>query len=102
RVAATARIPSSRTAWRRWSSHHRLAVRSGVAAGHEVLQLPLDVGQERTSPKPEEDGPEPAVAQLFLHKDQPVEGLFGGPNAAGRLEADGRAGARLVLADHGG
>src|SRR5207249_8465755 len=58
--------------------YHRVTVRGGVAPGHEVLELPFDVRQQGAGTQPEQRGPEPAIPQLFLHKDQPVEGLLCG------------------------
>src|SRR3989454_6104400 len=36
----------------------------------------LDVGEQRRGTEPEQTGPQPALAQLFLHEDEPVERLF--------------------------
>src|SRR5947207_15898555 len=58
-------------------SYHRMVVRRRVPAGHEVLELTLDVGEERGGAEPEQGGSQPALAQLFLHQDQPVERLLG-------------------------
>src|SRR3989442_1707518 len=80
-------------------SYHRVVVRCRVAPRHEVLELALDVGEQRRRAEPEQIGPQPAVAQLFLHQDEPVERLFGLPDAARRLEPDGVAGALVVVAD---
>src|SRR5882762_101467 len=77
-----------------------MAMGRRVAARHEVLELALDVGQQRTGPKPEQRRPEPAVAELFLHKDEPIERLLGSADATGRLEPDRRPGPQLVFTDH--
>ena len=53
----------------------RVAVGRRVPAGHEVLELPLDVGEQRARAEAEQIRPEPAVAQLFLDQRQPVERL---------------------------
>ena len=66
----------------------------------EVLELPLDVGEQRARAEPEQVGAQPAVAQLFLHQIQVLERILRGANAAGRLEADRVAGLLEVLADH--
>src|SRR5881394_2822226 len=52
---------------------HRVAVRGGVAPGHEMLELALDIGEQRAGAEAEQRGFEPAVAQLFLHQDHPLE-----------------------------
>src|SRR6266513_3759838 len=80
-------------------SHHRMVVRRRVPAGHAVLELTLGVGEERGGAEPEQIGPLPALAQLFLHQDQPVERLLGLANPARRLEPDGMSGALVVVAD---
>src|SRR5437667_466220 len=48
-------------------SYHRVSVRRRVAARHVVLELSLDVGEQRGGAEPEQIGCEPAVAQLLLH-----------------------------------
>src|SRR5216117_1659595 len=71
--------------------YHWVTVRGGVAPGHEVLELPFDVRQQGAGTQPEQRGPEPAIPQLFLHKDQPVEGLL-----CGRRDPRRKAGPRLA------
>src|SRR5207253_5860420 len=84
------------------SSYHRVAVRRRVAPGHEVLELALDVGEQARGAEAEPVRREPTVAQLLFHQNEPLQGRFGAPNAAGRLEADRVAGALVVVADHPG
>jgi len=71
----------------------------GVYAGHVVLKLALDVGQQRAGPQPEQARVQPVIAQLLFHQDHPVQGLLGRADAARRLEADLNAGALGVVAD---
>src|SRR2546422_6594917 len=80
-------------------SYHGMVVRRRVAPGHEMLELTLDVGQERRCAEPEQICPQPAGAELFLHQDEPVEGLFGLADPTRRLEPDGVSGALVVVAD---
>src|SRR6266705_2210570 len=83
-------------------SDHRVAVGGRVAAGHEVLELALDVGEQRARADTEQIVAQPAVAQLFLHQNQPIERGLGGANAARGFEPDDVAGAIEILADHPG
>src|SRR5881296_954192 len=80
-------------------SYHGMVMRRRVAPGHEVLELALDVGEQRRGTEPEQTGPQPALAQLFLHKDEPVERLFRLADPARRLEPDGASGALVIVAD---
>src|SRR5438034_10415748 len=80
-------------------SYHRVMVRRRVAPGHEMLELALDVGEQRRGTEPEQIGPQPALAQLFLHEDEPVERLFRLADPARRLEPDGASGALVIVAD---
>src|SRR5690348_17505729 len=48
------------------TSHHRMTVRGGVPAGDEMLELALDVGQERAGAQTEAVGAHPALAELLL------------------------------------
>src|SRR5439155_7675290 len=57
-------------------SGRALAARQSVPSRHEVLELTLDVGEQRRGTEPEQIGAQPALAQLFLHEDEPVERLF--------------------------
>src|SRR3989441_9014582 len=101
RFQARGRRPSSRRSLRR-SSYHRVAVRRRVAPGHEVLQLALDVGKQAGGAEPEQLCLEPAVPQLLLHQDEPLQRRLGAADAARRLEADRVAGTLVVIADHPG
>src|SRR6266550_9023991 len=80
-------------------SYHGMVVGCRVAPGHEVLELPLDVGEQCRRPEPEQTGSQPALAQLFLHQDEPVQRLLRLADPARRLEPDGVAGALVVVAD---
>src|SRR3954447_2072823 len=80
-------------------SRHRVAVRRRVAPGHVVLQLPLDVAQQRAGAVAEEGGAQPLRAQLLLHHQHPGDRVLGGADAAGGLEPHVVAGALAVLAD---
>src|SRR2546430_11676536 len=64
-----------------------------------MLELTLDIGEQRGRAEPEQVVAQPAIAQLFLHQDEPVQGLLGLADAASRLEPDGVAGAFGVIAD---
>src|SRR5207247_9550891 len=77
-------------------SRHRGSVGGRVPPGGEVLELALDVGEECRGPDAEQRGAEPAVAQLFLHEDQPVERGTRRTNPARRLEAHGPTGFLVV------
>src|SRR5206468_472786 len=48
-------------------SYHGMVVCRRVPPGHEMLELTLDVGEERRRAEPEQSGPQPTVAELFLH-----------------------------------
>src|SRR5260370_18118521 len=48
-------------------SYHGMVMRRRVASGHEVLELALDVGEQRRRAQSEQIGPQPAIPQLFLH-----------------------------------
>ena len=76
-----------------------MTVRGRIAAGDEVLELPLDVGEQRARAEAEEVGREPAVAQLLLHEVEDSSAL-GGADAARGLEAHRVAGVLVVVADH--
>src|SRR5881296_813746 len=80
-------------------SYHGMVVCRRIPPGHEVLELALDVGEERRRAEPEQRGPQPPVAELFLHQDEPVERLLRFADPARRLEADGVSGALVVVAD---
>src|SRR6266704_59408 len=80
-------------------SDHWMTVRRGVSPRHEVLELPLDVGEQPRSAEPEQVVTEPAIAQFLFHEDEPVEGLLGLADPARRLEPDRVAGALIVIAD---
>src|SRR5437899_12927247 len=71
----------------------------GLAPGPKVRELALDVGEQRRGTEPEQTGPQPAHAQLFLHEDEPVERLFRLADPARRLEPDGAPGALVIVAD---
>src|SRR5687768_2516409 len=52
------------------SSWHRHPVGRCVAAGHEVLELALDVGEQRACAEAEQIRAEPSVTELILHQVQ--------------------------------
>src|SRR6185436_15985235 len=78
---------------------HRMPIERRVAAGYEVLQLTLDVGQECAGAYSEEVWFEPLVAQFLLHEREPIEGLLCGADAPGGLEADFVSGPLLIVPD---
>src|SRR5437660_7782661 len=80
-------------------SYHGMTVRRGVSPRYEVLELPLDVGEQRRGAEPEQVVAQPAIAQLFFHQNEPVERLLRFSDPARRLEPDGVAGALMVIAD---
>ena len=73
--------------------------RGRIRAGHVVLKLALDVGQQRAGSQPEQARVQPVIAQLLFHQDHPVQGLLGRADAPRRLEAHLDAGALSVVAD---
>src|SRR5205807_3768098 len=80
-------------------SYHWMTVRRGVPPRDEMLELPLDVGEQRRGAEPEQVVAQPAIAQLLFHEDEPVERLLRFADPARRLEPDGVAGALMVIAD---
>src|SRR5687767_15542824 len=82
------------------SSWHRHAISRRVPPGNEMLELPLDVGQQRTGTEPEQVVAQPAVAELLLHQVQVLERRLRRADSSGWLEANGVAGAVVILADH--
>src|SRR5256885_4377017 len=80
-------------------SYHGMVMRRGIAPGHKVLELALDVGEQRRGTEPEQTGPQPALAQLFLHEDEPVERLFRLADPARRLEPARASRALVIVAD---
>src|SRR5262249_6526846 len=54
-------------------SWHRMPVRGGVSARYEMLELPLDVREQRARAEPEQVWSEPPVAQLFFHQIQELQ-----------------------------
>src|SRR5438067_7854925 len=97
----TSRMPKSerRTPRRVEWSRHGIIVRRGVAAADGVRELALDIREQAAGADTEQLRMQPGVAQLLLHERQPVERLPGGPNAAGRLEADALAGTLAIVTD---
>src|SRR3982075_1423559 len=81
-------------------SHHGMTVRRRIAPGDEMLQLSLDVGEQRARPEAEEIGLQPAVAELVLHEVEILERVLGRTDPAGRLVAYGVARLLEILADH--
>src|SRR3954470_13569070 len=69
-----------------------------VAAGDEVLQLTLDIGQERARAEPEQVWAKPTVAQLVLPQGEPVQRVSRRADAACGLESHEHAGPLPVLA----
>src|SRR5690554_7548199 len=59
-----------------------------------VLELALDVGQQRAGAEPQQVGLEPAAPELLAHQDHPGHRVLRRAQAPGRLEADRLAGAR--------
>src|SRR5207247_4359682 len=84
------------------SSYRRVAVDGGVSPGHEVVELAFDVGEQTRGAEAEQLRLEPAVPQLLLHQDEPLQRRLGAADAAGRLEAYRVAGTLVVIADHPG
>src|SRR5579859_4968203 len=80
-------------------SYHRVTVRGRVAAGDEVFELALDVGEQGTRTQAEAVRAHPALPQLFLHEHQPLDRGPGGADAARGLESDRHAGLLEVVAD---
>src|SRR5438105_7980602 len=80
-------------------SYHRMPVCGRIAPCDKVLELSLDVGEQRRRAEPEQVVTQPAIAQLFFHKDEPVEALLGLADPARGLEPDRVTGALVVIAD---
>src|SRR5438477_255203 len=78
---------------------HGVAMSRGVPACDKVLELSLDVGEQRRRAEAEQVVTQPAIAQLFLHEDEPVEGLLGLADPARGLEPDRLAGALGIITD---
>ena len=79
-----------------------MAVVGGVAARDVVLQLTLDVREERGGTDSVAVGFGPLHAEFLFHEDQAVEGLFRRADSPSGLEADHKAGALKVVADLAG
>src|SRR5215469_16496268 len=70
-----------------------------VSAGHVEFQLPLNITQHAACSETEQLFVQPAIAQLFLHQHQPLEGLLGSTNSSRRLETNGHAGFFCIFAN---
>src|SRR4051812_30772891 len=79
---------------------HWHAMAGRIPAGHEMLELSLDVSEERTRADTKEIGPQPSIAELVLHQVHVLEDVLGAANSTCRLEANGITRLLLVLADH--
>src|SRR5438093_10784554 len=79
-----------------------MAMGRRITSGDEMLELALDVGEQARGAEAEQVRLEPTVAQLLLHKNEPLQGRLGAPHAAGRLEAGRVPGALTIVADHPG
>ena len=64
-------------------------MKSRIAPGYMMLELTLDVGEERGGTEAEVGRLHPTRAQLFLHHDEPDECLLGLADSACRFEAHG-------------
>ena len=71
----------------------------GVPAGDVVIELSLNVPEERRGSDPEEGVVEPGVAQLLFDQGQPSARVLGGANATSRLEPNDIPGAFVVVTD---
>src|SRR3954471_14725689 len=56
---------------------HGHAMASRVAAGHEVLELPFDVRQQRARTNAEKIGAKPPISKLVLHQEHVLEHVLG-------------------------
>src|SRR5260370_30739089 len=81
------------------ASDRGMAVRRGVAPGQEMLELALDVGEQARRAEAKQLRPQPPLAQLFLHHDEPLERLLRLADAAGWLEPHRIARPLVVVAD---
>src|SRR5688572_32783850 len=81
-------------------SHHGMTVRRGVAPRDEVLELPLDVGEQRAGAESEQIRLEPAGPELVLHEAEVLERALRAADAPGRLVSHGIAGRLMVFADY--
>src|SRR5690606_27453875 len=78
---------------------HGVMIGGGIAPGHVVLELPLDIGEQTRRAEAEEVGLEPTASEFLAYQDQPLKRRLGGGNASGGLEADAHARAFMVGAD---
>ena len=61
---------------------------SSITTSQEMENLALNVSEEGGSAYPEEVSGEPLVAQLFFDEDEPLDCVFGCPNASSRFETN--------------
>src|SRR5579862_311507 len=76
-----------------------MTVLSGISSGNMVFKLSLDVAEQSAGAKAKHFCAHPRLAEFFFDEGQPIGGLLGGANAAGRLEANGHARLLCVLSD---
>ncbi len=70
-----------------------------VIAGHTVLQLAFDVGQQAGRADAKELRLQPFAAQFFCHHREVLQRRFGRRNSTGRLETHAKAVTLKVLAN---
>src|SRR5690606_42025391 len=83
----------------RSASCHGMPPGRRVATGHVMLELALDVANERAGAKAEQVRLQPARPQLLLHQQHPFDRLLRAANSARRFEAYAMARALEVLPD---
>src|SRR6185312_12438345 len=81
------------------SSCNRMPVIRRVTSGCVVFELPFDIREHSACAETEQLGIEPAIAQLFFYKREPIEGLLCCANASGRFESHGHPGVCSVFAN---
>src|SRR5215469_16388631 len=76
-----------------------VAVGGGITPGREMLDLALDIAEQRAGADAEEIRQKPGLTHLLLHQGKPGERVLCAAQAARRLEAHPGAGLLLILAE---
>merc|ERR1740128_583477 len=81
-----------------WLRHGQL-VGGGIAAGHPVEQLALDIGQQTRRTDPEQFVVKPVIAKLLFDKNKPCYSILRSSYSSSGLESDHVASFFMVLPD---
>src|SRR5215472_8773971 len=76
-----------------------VAIGGGVAPRREMLDLALDIAEQRAGADAEEIRQKPGLAHLLLHQGKPSERVLRTAEPTRRLEAHPSAGLVLILAE---